>query len=241
MFRFTAGKVSGDHRIPVISGRSTVDTPTACQSRPGQGPIVRRDLTATPDRAARRRVTIISAPAGSPGRHLRSSARPGTCNLSWRARSERPGDGWLLATQAGPQNHRDQVTAAHLDGRYFARTRSLSREGAVPVTSALAPDPLARGILCSCSRRRAPGAGPSKPSVPQVPSRITVIWWRLLTCLAASLVVVRLLAGISALVRHERPAWGAVRRIPADGRSSVSTRAAREPRSNPAVVSLARR
>ncbi|HZI74618.1 MAG TPA: hypothetical protein VFD73_11495 [Gemmatimonadales bacterium] len=34
-----------------------------------------------------------------------------------------------------------------------------------------------------------------------------MIWWRLLTCLAASLVVVRLPAGISALVRHERPAW----------------------------------
>src|SRR5712692_8191831 len=39
----------------------------------------------------------------------------------------------------------------------FARTRSLSREGAVPMTSALAPDPLARGIPCSCSRPRAPG------------------------------------------------------------------------------------
>ena len=43
-------------------------------------------------------------------------------------------------------NHRDQVTAAYLDGRYFACTRSLSRDGAVPLTSALAPCPLARGI-----------------------------------------------------------------------------------------------
>ena len=32
-----------------LSGRSTADTPTACQSRPGQGPIARRDLAATPD------------------------------------------------------------------------------------------------------------------------------------------------------------------------------------------------
>jgi hypothetical protein len=30
VFRFAAGKVSGRHRFPVISGRSTVDTPTAC-------------------------------------------------------------------------------------------------------------------------------------------------------------------------------------------------------------------
>jgi hypothetical protein len=29
VFRFTAGQVSGDHRIPVISGRSAVETPTA--------------------------------------------------------------------------------------------------------------------------------------------------------------------------------------------------------------------
>jgi hypothetical protein len=29
VLRFTAGKVSGDHRIPVISGRSAVETPTA--------------------------------------------------------------------------------------------------------------------------------------------------------------------------------------------------------------------
>src|SRR4029077_8498873 len=82
------------------------------------------------------------------------------------------------------------------------------REGAVPVTGALAPDSLARGILCSCSRLRAPGAGPSKRAVPQVPSRITVIWWRLLTCLAAGLVVVRLPAGVSALVRHGRARLG---------------------------------
>ena len=44
-------------------------------------------------------------------------------------------------------NYRAQVTAAHLDGRYLERTRSLSREGAVPMTGGLAPDPLARGPL----------------------------------------------------------------------------------------------
>src|SRR6266568_1288613 len=68
--------IYGGHsgRVPVTAG-------------PG-GPVVRRDLAATPDRAARRRVTIISAPAGVPlGGRSRSSARPGTCNLSWRARS----------------------------------------------------------------------------------------------------------------------------------------------------------
>jgi hypothetical protein len=86
VFRFTAGKVSGDHRIPVISGRSTVDTPTACQPRPGQGPIVRRDLVAAPDRAARRRVTIISAP-GVPREALEEFRAAGRLQPQLRARS----------------------------------------------------------------------------------------------------------------------------------------------------------
>jgi hypothetical protein len=47
-------------------------------------------------------------------------------------------------------NYRAQVTAAHLDGRYLERTRLLSRECAVPMTGALAPDPLAPGDPCSC-------------------------------------------------------------------------------------------
>jgi len=67
-------------------------------------------------------------------------------------------------------NHRDQVTAAYLDGRYFARTRSLSREGAIPMTSALTPtrslgNPL---LLLKAADSR---SGPSRPSVPRVRSR----------------------------------------------------------------------
>ena len=41
-------------------------------------------------------------------------------------------------------------------------------------------------------------------------ARITVIRWRFLTCLAASLVVVRLGQGFSALVRHGRARPGAL-------------------------------
>jgi hypothetical protein len=68
------------------------------------------------------------------------------------------------------------------------------------MTSALAPDPLARGTPCSCSRPRAAGVRTIKTfGAPGPVARITVIWWRFLTCLAASLVVARLPAGISAL------------------------------------------
>ena len=59
--------------------------------------------------------------------------------------------------------------------------------------------------------------------MPQVPSRITVDRWRFLTCLAASLAVASLPAGISALVRHGRARLGALPGgIPTEGRSSVS-------------------
>jgi len=96
--------IYGGHpdRVPVTAG-------------PG-GPVVRRDLAATPDRAARRRVTIISAPAGGAnGRRSGSPARPGTCILSWRTRSlaaarwpagcwpPRPGLGRLA--RPGPGSH----------------------------------------------------------------------------------------------------------------------------------------
>src|SRR6266699_5891705 len=68
--------IYGGHpdRVPVTAG-------------PG-GPIVRRDLAATPDRAARRRVTIISAPAGVPpggARGVPRGRQPATS--AWRARS----------------------------------------------------------------------------------------------------------------------------------------------------------
>ena len=39
------------------------------------------------------------------------------------------------------------------------------------MTSALAPDPLAREPLAPAQGRRLPGSGPSRPSVPQVRSR----------------------------------------------------------------------
>jgi hypothetical protein len=68
-------------------------------------------------------------------------------------------------------NYRAQVTAAHLDGRYLERTRLLSREGAVPMTGALAPDLLALGTPAPADGRRLQGSGPSRPSVPQARSR----------------------------------------------------------------------
>ncbi|HZI74617.1 MAG TPA: hypothetical protein VFD73_11490, partial [Gemmatimonadales bacterium] len=74
-------------RVPVTAG-------------PG-GPIVPRDLTATPDRAARRRVTIISAPTGIPSGGTRGVPRgrapatsAGELALSGQV------TGWLPATQA---------------------------------------------------------------------------------------------------------------------------------------------
>ena len=78
------------------------------------------------------------------------------------------------------------------------------------MTSALASEPFARGIPCSRSRPPSPGVKTIKTFGAPGPSRITVIWWRFLTCLAASLVVVRLPAGISALVRHGRARPGAL-------------------------------
>jgi len=103
VFRFTAGKVSGDHRIPVISGRSTVDTPTACPVTAGPG--AQSSVATWPPRRTTR-----------PGGGWRSSRRPPECSREaleeFRAagRLQPPlagslalggqATGWLLATQA---------------------------------------------------------------------------------------------------------------------------------------------
>jgi hypothetical protein len=59
------------------------------------------------------------------------------------------------------------------------------------MTSALRPI-RSLGAPGSCSRPRSPGARTIKTfGAPGPVARITMIWWRLLTCLAASLVVAR--------------------------------------------------
>jgi len=78
----------GKRRSPNPGDLRAVDTPTACQSRPGQGP----DRPSRPDRHAGPRGQEagddhLRRPPGYPGRRSRSSVRPGTCNNSWRARS----------------------------------------------------------------------------------------------------------------------------------------------------------
>jgi len=82
------------------------DTPIACQSRPGQGP----DRPSRPDRHAGPRGQEagddhLGARRGAPGRRSRSSARPGTCNISLASSLALSGQvtGWLLATQARPR------------------------------------------------------------------------------------------------------------------------------------------
>jgi hypothetical protein len=85
--------IYGGHpdRVPVTAG-------------PG-GPVVRRDLAATPDRAARRRVTIISAPAGVPPGALGEFRAAGHLQPQLASSLARSGQvtGWLLATQARPR------------------------------------------------------------------------------------------------------------------------------------------
>ncbi len=71
----------------------------------------------------------------------------------------------------GPQQRLDGLSLS-----VKRQARSLSREGAVPMTSALAPDPLAWGIPCSCSRPRAPGVRTIKTfGAPGPVARITRI------------------------------------------------------------------
>jgi len=87
----------------VISGR-WIPRRRASHGR-ARGPIVRRDLTATPDRAARRRVTIISAATGVPREALEEFRAAG--NLQQQLASSlalsSQMTGWLLATQARPR------------------------------------------------------------------------------------------------------------------------------------------
>jgi hypothetical protein len=60
--RVATGQVRSRHRIPVIC----VVTLTECrQARPRPGLIDRHDLVAALDHAAEKKMTIISAPAGS--------------------------------------------------------------------------------------------------------------------------------------------------------------------------------
>jgi len=62
--------------------------------------------------------------------------------------------------------------------------------GVLAEIEALGLDLLARGTPCSCSRPRSPGVRTIKTfGAPGPVARITVIRWRFLTCLAASLVV----------------------------------------------------
>ena len=76
--------------------------------------------------------------------------------------------------------------------------------------SALGSGPLARDSLVLL---KAAGSGVRTIKTFGAPgpvARITVIRWRFLTCLAASLAVASLPAGISALVRHGRARLGAL-------------------------------
>ena len=106
----------------MISGRSTVDTPTARQSRPGQGP----DRPSRPDRhvgpRGQERVTIISAAAEVPREALEEFRAAGNLQhqLGELARSERPGDR-LAAGHLG---------SASADWRGPGRARLLASEDA---------------------------------------------------------------------------------------------------------------
>jgi hypothetical protein len=70
-------------------------------------PVVRRDLAATPERAARRRVTVISAPAGVPREALEEFRAAGNLQhqLGELARSERPGDRLAAGHRRVRQQH----------------------------------------------------------------------------------------------------------------------------------------
>ena len=101
VFRFTAGKVSGDHRISVISARSTACTPTACQSRPGQGaPVVRRGPAVRPDCAASRRDDYLGGRRGGPREALEEFCAAGYLQPQLASSLALSGQvtGWLLAT-----------------------------------------------------------------------------------------------------------------------------------------------
>ena len=105
--RVATGQVRSRHRIPVIC----VVTPDRVPPSPARpGLIDRHDLVAALDHAAEKKMTVISAPAGS-----------GKTSLL-RAWAGRLGQGRRIAfmlvrqasmTRTGLDNHRNAVTASH--------------------------------------------------------------------------------------------------------------------------------
>ena len=92
------------------------------------------------------------------------------------------------------------------------------------MTSALAPDWLARDPLCSWSRLRALRVRAIDTfGSPGPVARITMIWWRDLTCLAASLGWPASRQGFGSGSTWASPPGSAAQPTPAEGRSSVST------------------
>ena len=114
-----------------------------------RGPVVRRDLAATPDRAARRRVTIISAPAGVlPGgaRGVPRGRAPAT-SAGGLTRSEQPDD-WLAAGHPG---------SASADWRGPGRARLLASEAFSGHSRSSARNPVAAKVWSRA--RRSPASG----------------------------------------------------------------------------------
>jgi stage III sporulation protein SpoIIIAA len=103
--RVATGQVRSRHRIPVIC----VVTLTECrQARLGL--IDRHDLVAALDHAAEKKMTIISAPAGS-GKTSLLRAWAGRLGQGRRSPSCRCGQASM--TRTGLDNHRNPVTASH--------------------------------------------------------------------------------------------------------------------------------
>jgi DNA-binding CsgD family transcriptional regulator len=101
----------------------------------------------------------LPVPVDTVSTHIRSIyTKPQVSNRSSAVQHARELRLLAVARQESrTSNYRAQMTAAHLDGKYLERTRSLSREGAVPMTGAFAPDPLARGTPAPADRRRLQG------------------------------------------------------------------------------------